>query len=344
MSAAPAPIPFQVATPARAMQALTAMEAELSSAKTFDAIRKIERNAEALKILFRDVTEVKNQCERVVLVANRRIGAELEAIPKATPNPQKPISHASEIGSGRSATGVPKDTRSRLIKLAAMPMTEVQAIAAKIQDAGKDATVNAVLRETRETSRAEKKHNIATAGFSSDGPFDCVVIDPPWPMQKIDRDVRPNQDAFDYPVMSLDEIQAFWLREIAPKTSYDCHVFLWTTQKFLPVTFKLFESWGLKYVFLMTWLKPGGFQPIGLPQFNTEFAVYSRKGTPIFVDTKNFSIGFQAPRREHSRKPDEFYDLVRRVTGGSRLDVFSREPREGFAQYGNEIKKFKAAS
>jgi len=37
--------------------------------------------------------------------------------------------------------------------------------------------------------------------FSEDGPFGTVVLDPPWDMQKIDREVRPNQDAFDYPVM-----------------------------------------------------------------------------------------------------------------------------------------------
>jgi N6-adenosine-specific RNA methylase IME4 len=41
--------------------------------------------------------------------------------------------------------------------------------------------------------------------------------------------------------------------------------------------------------------------------------------------------------REHSRKPDEFYDLIRRVSPGPRLDMFSREKRDGFEQHGNEI-------
>ena len=43
------------------------------------------------------------------------------------------------------------------------------------------------------------------------------------------------------------------------------------------------------------------------------------------------------PRREHSREPQEFYDLIRRVTDEPRIDIFSRELREGFKQCGNEV-------
>jgi len=46
----------------------------------------------------------------------------------------------------------------------------------------------------------------------------------------------------------------------------------------------------------------------------------------------------------HSRKPDEFYDLVKRVTPGPRVDMFSREPRDGFVQCGNEVRKFRGAA
>ena len=112
--------------------------------------------------------------------------------------------------------------------------------------------------------------------------------------------------------------------------------------KFLRTALALVEHFEFRYVLLMTWHKAGGFQPVGLPQFNSEHIIYSRKGSPSFVDTKDFPICFSAPRREHSRKPDAFYDLIRRVTAGPRIDVFSREKRDGFAQFGNEPGRFTA--
>jgi N6-adenosine-specific RNA methylase IME4 len=167
--------------------------------------------------------------------------------------------------------------------------------------------------------------------------YGTIVIDPPWDMEKIKRDVRLNQVAFDYPTMTEDELCQFSVRDMATE---DCHLFCWATQHHLPLALRLLEAWGFKYVFLMTWHKPGGYQPHGLPQFNSEFVVYGRCGAPKFRDTQAFNTCFQGERREHSRKPDVFYDTVRRVTVDGRIDVFSREKREGFEQYGNEAGKF----
>ena len=186
--------------------------------------------------------------------------------------------------------------------------------------------------------RAENEALKAAAVVAPTGRFGTIVIDPPWDMQKIELDVRPNQVAFDYPTMSEAEISAF---PVADMAADDCHLFVWTTQKFLPAALRIIDAWGFRYVLTMVWHKPGGFQPIGLPQYNCEFVIYGRKGSPSFRDTKAFPTCFNAPRREHSRKPDEFYDLIRRVTSDGRIDVFSREPRPGFAQYGNETEKFK---
>jgi N6-adenosine-specific RNA methylase IME4 len=102
----------------------------------------------------------------------------------------------------------------------------------------------------------------------------------------------------------------------------------------------MLRRWGFRYVFAMAWHKPGGFQPVGLPQYNCEFVLYGRRGSAKFRTTKGFSTCFEAPRREHSRKPDGFYETVARVTDGPRLDVFSREPREGFDQWGDQPDHF----
>jgi N6-adenosine-specific RNA methylase IME4 len=81
-------------------------------------------------------------------------------------------------------------------------------------------------------------------------------------------------------------------------------------------------------------------QPVGLPKWNYEVVVIARRGGAEFLTTQDFPLCFNGTSREHSRKPVEFYDRVRRVSPAPRLDMFSRAPIEGFERHGNEIDRF----
>ena len=164
------------------------------------------------------------------------------------------------------------------------------------------------------------------------GLYDIVVLDPPWEIaQPGCCSDKAGYKPLPYPTMSVEEI-----KELEVPCADDCHVFLWATQRFLPDALEILKSWGMKYVCTLTWHKNAGMQPLGLPQYNAEHVLYARKGTPQFVDTKNFQICFNAPRGRHSEKPKEFYETICRTTLGRRLDMFNRRVINGFDGWGNE--------
>jgi ParB/RepB/Spo0J family partition protein len=198
--------------------------------------------------------------------------------------------------------------------------------------AGELKTVADVRREAKRAAVVESLNSVsARQAKELAGEYDVIVIDPPWPMEKIEREVRPNQVEFDYPTMDEAELASMNI-----PAADDCHLWLWTTHRFLPMALRLLDAWGFKYVCTFVWHKPGGFQPIGLPQYNCEFALYARRGTPQFVDTKALPTCFAASRGKHSEKPEDFYDVVRRVTAGRRIDIFHRRCIEGFDTWGKE--------
>src|SRR5262249_28789381 len=81
------------------------------------------------------------------------------------------------------------------------------------------------------------------------GVYDVVVIDPPWPVEFMLREVRPNQGGLAYPTMTLDEIYRLRipLADIA-------HVWLWATHRFLAEAFACLSAWDLDYSCCFVWM------------------------------------------------------------------------------------------
>lgn len=172
------------------------------------------------------------------------------------------------------------------------------------------------------------------------GRYRCIVIDPPWPMAKITRRTRPKQtwkdsqvdDGLDYRTMTVEQIAALPIAELAELDG--CHVYLWTTQRFMRDAFAILDRWGVKYQCLMTWVKNVGPTPFSW-MYDTEHVLFGRVGSLDVVE-KGLRLSFQAPVTRHSAKPDAFYTKVLAASPGPRLEMFARQSHDGFEPWGDE--------
>lgn len=165
-----------------------------------------------------------------------------------------------------------------------------------------------------------------------DGKFHVIAIDPPWNYgRKYDPD--GSRIANPYPEMTQNQ-----LKEIDLPSMDDSVLWLWTTHQFIFDAKELMEHWGYTYKATMVWDK----EKMGMGawlRMQCEFCLLGVKGKPVW-DSMSIRDIIREPRREHSRKPDKFYDIVSEVCVGRKLEYFSREKREGWEVFGNDTDKF----
>ncbi len=164
--------------------------------------------------------------------------------------------------------------------------------------------------------------------------YDLIVIDPPWPIKKIQRKDRPNQTGeLDYPTMEFDQIGSLPIQKIAADNSV---VFLWTIQKYLPKSFALLSEWGFRYQRTLTWDKGNGMCLFGF-HHRTEFVLFGYKGRlEMYPKQKAVPTAFASRSERHSAKPDAFYAMIEHF-GKRRIDMFARKERAGWDVFGNEV-------
>jgi len=188
------------------------------------------------------------------------------------------------------------------------------------------------------------------------GYFKAILADPPWQFNNL-WGGRPKKVNGNYPsraidshydTLTIDEICALPVNNVAAD---DCVLFMWTCWPVLQASFRVIEAWGFKYkTCAFSWMKADPYRLFadektpfaGLGYWtraNTEPCLLATRGKPkrIAADVRQ---GIIAPRREHSRKPDEVHDRVERLVAGPYLELFGRQSRPGWTVWGNEATKF----
>lgn len=166
------------------------------------------------------------------------------------------------------------------------------------------------------------------------GPFRVFVADPPWAYTKRTED-GTHRGERPYPDMPTSQICALPIGELAHD---DAILWLWTTNAFMRDAFDVARAWGFGVKTILTWAK----DRMGTGDWlrgKTEHCLLAVRGRPT-VNLTNQTTLLVAKVREHSRKPDEFYRLVEQLCPGSKVDIFAREQRKGWATWGAEQEKF----
>lgn len=175
-----------------------------------------------------------------------------------------------------------------------------------------------------------------------------IAIDPPWPFEHWG-EPGPKSIEAQYHCMTLDEIAALPVRDLALP---DCWLFLWATGPLLPVACDVMRGWGFTFVSPLTWRKvtKTGKQKMGLGRVlrtMSEFVLIGKIGEPPFRKAVGSILEaemFDGVAREHSRKPEEFYQLVDEFALSElRADIFARTRRPGWESFGDELDKFEGA-
>jgi len=255
-----------------------------------------------------------------------------------------------------SAEAKPIETRKELSKVASVShdtIAKVKKIQEKAPEEVKaklrtgEVSINAAYKEIKKEEKKAERIDVIKKQIEDieqgelpelKGLFDVVSVDPPWNYEGESKkitsfDAVGRRVANPYPEMSTDEI-----KKIKLPLMDDAVVLLWTTHKFLPDAFDILKEWDLDYKATLVWNK----EKIGMGawfRMQCEFCLVGVKGKPYWENTKYRDI-IEEPRRQHSRKPDIFFDVIDKITLGRKLDYFSREKRNGWEVFGNDLNKF----
>lgn len=328
------------------LQKLETFRRDLALAESFEEIQLIGEAAGAYADFARKMNVSKGKQDEIGefrIEIQEKLGEWLEEkYPQGRPEKNK----VAIDGNFTMPVNAQKSSRARALK--DMPDEEKFEIISEIKaDENTVVTPNAVIdrykKKKAESKKKKFKENIEKeiedieSGKLPElkGLYDIISIDPPWPYGR-GYDPLGSRVGSPYPEMDIEDIKAIEL-----PLKENAVIFLWTTHQFLPAAFEIMQQWDLDYKATLVWDK----EKLGMGtwlRMQCEFSLVGIMGNPYWENTTHRDIIREA-RREHSRKPDAFYELVNKICLGRKLEYFSREQRAGWEVFGNDVNKYELA-
>ncbi len=173
------------------------------------------------------------------------------------------------------------------------------------------------------------------------GRYSTILADPPWQFQNRTGKMAPeHKRLLRYPTMDVQEIMQLPVGNLA---AAQCHLYLWIPNALLREGLEVMKAWGFTYKTNLVWYKvrkdggPDG-RGVGFYFRNvTELILFGVRGSMRTLKPGRTQVNlFNTRKREHSRKPDELYDIIESCSPGPYLELFARFARKDWGQWGNE--------
>lgn len=176
--------------------------------------------------------------------------------------------------------------------------------------------------------------------------FRTVLADPPWRFQNRTGKMAPEHRRLSrYDTMTLEEIKALPVQSLTAETA---HLYLWVPNALLPEGIEVLKAWGFQYKSNIVWhkvRKDGGSDGRGVGFYFrnvTELLLFGVKGK----NARTLAPGrtqvnlLSTRKREHSRKPDEMYDIIEACSPGPYLEMFARGSRRKWTTFGDQSEEY----
>lgn len=177
------------------------------------------------------------------------------------------------------------------------------------------------------------------------GKFGTLLADPPWRFTNRTGKMAPEHRRLSrYSTLKLNEILEIPVADVAAEKS---HLYLWVPNALLAEGIEVMKHWGFTYKSNLIWhkiRKDGGPDGRGVGFYfrnTTEIVLFGVRGKLRTLPPGRSQVNIiRTQKREHSRKPDELYEIIEACSPGPYLELFARGSRKNWVQWGNQVEDY----
>ncbi|MCX7113080.1 MAG: MT-A70 family methyltransferase [Proteobacteria bacterium] len=175
--------------------------------------------------------------------------------------------------------------------------------------------------------------------------FKTILADPPWQFANRTGKMAPEHKRLNrYATLPHSEICAIPVQSVADSPS---HLYLWVPNAMLPQGLEVMRAWGFDYKSNIIWhkvRKDGGPDGRGVGFYfrnTTEIILFGIRGKMRTLAPGRRQVNIiRSQKQEHSRKPDELYEIIEACSPGPYLELFARGTRPGWQGWGNQAEEY----